>query len=120
MVDSTLTPGAQSSTSGPRLLKPAIKLLLSIAETAITFLYLPGYPTLEVVPGGGGPALPAAATNKSPLLKAVLHIVSNAVGADPPPKLMLRMCILLLMHQSIPAISQLHCPLPELLSTLTA
>src|SRR5712692_7822972 len=116
MVDSTLTPGAHSSTSGPRLLKGAITLLLSMAETAITFLYLPGTPTVPMP----GPLLPAAATNKSPLLKAVLHIVSTATGADPPPKLMLRMCILLLMHQSIPAISQLHCPLPELLSTLTA
>src|SRR5216684_6623679 len=40
--DSTLTPGAHISTSGPRLLKGAITLAESIAETAMTFLYFPG------------------------------------------------------------------------------
>ena len=85
----------------------------------MTFLYLPGKPT-ELGGNPCTPLLPAAATNNSPLLKAVLHIASRAEGAEPPPKLMLRMCILFWMHQLIPAISQLHCPLPLFASTLTA
>src|SRR5438876_12321033 len=40
--DSTLTPGAHTSTSGPRLLNGAITLAVSMAETAMTFLYFAG------------------------------------------------------------------------------
>ena len=49
-VESTLTPGAQSSTSGPVLLKFVMTLLLSIAETAMTVAYLAGNPTLVEPP----------------------------------------------------------------------
>ena len=51
--DSTLTPGAQRSTSGPRLLNGAMTLEESMAETAMTFRYLAGNPTLEAAGGTG-------------------------------------------------------------------
>ena len=51
--DSTLTPGAQTSTSGPRLLNAAMTLAESMAETAMTFRYLAGNPTLESAGGTG-------------------------------------------------------------------
>ena len=69
-VESTLTPGAQSSISGPALLKAIITLLLSIAETAMTVAYLAGNPTLVGSPVGVWPECPAAATINSPLLQA--------------------------------------------------
>src|SRR5262249_15358868 len=93
-VDKTLTPGAQTSTSAPRLLNPAIRLAESIADTAMTFLYLAGKPTLDVAGGVGGPAFPAAATIRRPLAHAVLQMVCSAAGPDGPPRLMLMMCIL--------------------------
>src|SRR5438552_13488896 len=86
--DRMFTPGAHRSTSGPRLLNGAITLDESIADTAITFLYFAGKPTLDVAGGTGDPAFPAAATSNKPLLQAVLQMVCSAAGADPPPKLM--------------------------------
>ena len=62
--DSTLTPGAQTSTSGPRLLNEAIPLAESMAETAITFRYLAGNPTLEVAGGTGRQSLVAGRSHQ--------------------------------------------------------
>lgn len=50
-VEYMFTPGAQSSTSGPLQLKAAQLLLLSMAETAMTLLYLAGV----LVPDTGRP-----------------------------------------------------------------
>src|ERR687896_202859 len=107
------TPGAHNSTSGPLLLNGARRFPLSMADTATTESNLAGAPT-------GPPSLPAAAIRRSPLLQAMVQIVSTADGAEGAPKLMLTIRIRLVMHQSMPAMRLLQAPLPEELNTFTA
>ena len=62
-----------SAVSGPRLLKSAIILALSISETARTLSHLAGSSTVP-------PLLPAAATNKAPLFQAALQHCFQCLG----------------------------------------
>src|SRR5262245_44111365 len=88
IVDKTLTPGAVISTSGPRLLNAAITSAESIADTAMTFLYLAGKPTFDAAGGTGTCCweFPAAATTNNPLFQAASQIVLSAAGADGAPR----------------------------------
>jgi hypothetical protein len=63
-VEVMLTPGAVTSSCGPRLLKLAMMSLELVAPTAITEEYLAGYVTVLL----RGPLLPAAATKTMPAL----------------------------------------------------
>ncbi len=112
-MSSTFTPGAHNSTSGPLLLNGARRLWLSKADTGTTESNLAGAPT-------GPPSLPAAVIRRSPLLQAVVQMVSTADGAEGAPKLMLTIRIRFVMPQSMSAMRLLQAPLPEELNTFPA
>ena len=116
--DSTLTPGAQRSTSGPRLLNEAISLAESMAETAMTFRYLAGNPTLEVAGGtrfGGQLVRP-----QPPAAGLVRHTTSfPRPWGRCPPKAHADHVHAILDARSMPAMIQENWPLPLRMRTLT-